>query len=252
MIRGVTFAVALAALAWPLAPVHAKDFWIKDKTSGCLIWSDEAVGPKDTITWSGKCKVDKAAGKGKLSWTQGGKPVGTYEGFMSEGKLNGPGVLRLAVKGGTNKLEGTFKNGDLDGGGLFEDAAGSIYEGGLKDGKPHGTGYEKIGEEEYIGEFVNGIRQGLGTAIGPKTAYVGQFDNDVAFGSGVVEDETGGRYHGQFKNDKPHGFGTYVTKNGAVYQGQFVDGKADGPLMVRASATAKAVVETWKDGKKVK
>ena len=252
MMRNSILLLTLSALVWPLTPATAKDFWIKDKTSGCQIWSDEAAKANDVVTWSGKCKDNKASGEGKLTWTQDGKPAGTYVGFMKDGKLNGPGTLRLVVKGGTNELIGIFKDGDIENGGLFKDAAGNIYEGDIKDGKPHGAGYQKIGEVEYAGNFENGLRKGPGLLLGPNTAYLGEFDNDVASGSGTLEDETGGRYHGQFKNGKPHGFGTYVTKDGAVYQGRFVNGKAQGAMLVTAKGAGKSVVETWKDGKKVK
>lgn len=244
--------IILAGLALSSTPVLAKDFWVKAQGSGCQVWSDEAMDAKEVMTWSGACKDGKASGDGKLTWTKGGQPAGSYEGFMSGGKLNGQGLLRLNVKGGISQLEGTFKDGDVEGGGFYKGADGSVYEGELKNWKPHGRGYRKIGDDEYAGEFENGKRHGLGLALGERTAYIGEFDNDVASGSGVLEDAAGGRYHGQFKNNKPHGFGTYVAKDGTVHQGRFVDGKADGVLLVRSSTQAEPVIETWKGGKKVK
>ncbi len=41
-------------------------------------------------------------------------------------------------------------------------------------------------------------------------------------------------------------------KAGGVYQGMFKNGGADGPFLVTAKLGAKTVVETWKDGKRVK
>ena len=229
----------------------AQDFWIKAQGSGCQVWSDEEMSD-EVVTWSGSCKDGKAKGKGKLTWTEGGKPAGSYEGFMEGGKLNGPGKLEYMTTDGAVQVEAIFKDGDVDGGGLFTDAAGNIYQGEIKDGKAHGVGYEKIGDEEYAGEFDNGLRHGIGLSVGPSTAYLGEFDKNAASGSGTLEDAEGGRYHGQFKNSKPHGFGTYVTNDGAVYQGRFVDGKADGEMLVTRSPDAKATVETWKNGQKVK
>ncbi len=239
------------AMAPASAPIAAQDFWIKAHESGCQIWSDEAMD-NEVVTWSGPCKDGKASGKGKLTWTEGGKPAGTYEGFMEGGKLDGPGTLELTTTDGKLQIEAIFKDSDVDGGGLFKDSAGNIYEGEIKDGKAHGVGYEKIGDEEYAGEFDNGLRHGIGLSIGPGTAYLGEFDQNVATGSGTLDDAEGGRYHGQFKSNKPHGFGTYVTDEGAVYQGQFVDGKADGQMLVKSSPDAVAIVEVWKKGEKVK
>lgn len=248
------FALALASctvFAWPITSIAAADFWVKDKTTQCLIWTDEAPDAKDDVTWTGKCHGGKASGRGQLSWTRHGKSVGTYEGEMIDGRFDGPGILKLSVEGGTDELTGLFKKGFLENGGLYKDAAGNVYEGEIKDGQPHGSGYQKIGEEEYIGEFEQGIRQGLGLALTSEVAYIGEFVKDQATGSGVLEDELGGRYHGQFKDGKPHGFGTYVTKEGAAYQGSFVDGKATGQILVTANADTKPVLETWKDGVKV-
>jgi hypothetical protein len=249
--RLVLLPLLFAALVPTAAPGAAQDFWVKAQGSGCQVWSDEAMD-NEVVTWSGSCKDGKASGKGKLTWTEDGKPAGSYDGFMEGGKLNGPGKLEYMTVDGAVQVEAIFKNSDVDGGGLFSDAAGNVYEGEIQDGKAHGFGYEKIGEEEYAGEFDSGLRHGIGLSVGPSTAYLGEFDKHAASGSGTLEDAEGGRYHGQFKNNKPHGFGTYVTQDGAVYQGQFVDGKADGQMLVKSSPDAKAIVETWKNGQKVK
>ena len=251
--RLYSLVLGCALMAWPLNAAMAEDFWIAAKDSGCKIWTDEAPTDKDVVTWSGGCEGGKAAGDGKLEWVTDGKVYGSYDGTMKDGRFHNLGVLRLAAEsGGFDQIEGFFKNGEIDGGGLFKDAAGNIYEGELKDGKPHGTGYSNVQREEYLGSFEDGIRQGIGLLITDTEAYLGEFDNDKANGSGVLEDGEGGRYHGQFKDGKPHGFGTYTTQQNAVFQGRFVDGKADGQFLVKADAEAKAVVEAWKDGEKVK
>jgi hypothetical protein len=242
-----------AALLLGLAhPVLAEEYyWIKATNLDCMVWSDEAMEPNEKVTWSGACANAKVDGRGKLTWTKKGKPFGTYEGVMKAGKFNGIGTIKVVVDGGTNELTGTFKDGDLIGAGVFKDATGGVYEGELENGKPHGHGYMKQGDEEYVGSFENGLRHGYGLSLGPQTAYLGEFDKDVATGSGILEDEVGGRYHGQFKGNKPDGFGTYVASDGAIYQGRFVDGEADGKMMVWSSSSATPVVETWKNGKKV-
>ncbi len=50
-------------------PSVAQDFWIKAQGSGCQVWSDEAMD-NEIVKWSGACKDGKAAGKGKLTWTE--------------------------------------------------------------------------------------------------------------------------------------------------------------------------------------
>ena len=223
--------IGCAALAWPFTPAVAKDFWLKAKGTGCEVWSDEAPTATDAIAWSGDCRNGKVAGNGKL---------------------NGYGMLRLAVKGGFDRYEAIFKNGAIEGSVAYRNPKGDIYEGEIKNGKPHGTGYRKTGDEEYLGAFLNGARDGIGLWISPSMSYLGEFKGDKATGSGVLEDGAGGRYHGQLKDGKPHGAGTYTTKAGGIYQGRFKNGKADGPFLVTTKPGAKAVVKTWKDGKRVK
>ena len=252
MLRILVVLAGCAAMAWPAGAAMAGDFWLKAKGSGCQVWSDDAPTAADVVTWSGACKDGKAAGTGKLNWTRAGKPYAVYEGAMAGGKLNGYGVLQLAVKGGFDTYEGAFKNGEVQGSIAYRNAKGDIYEGGVKDGKPHGTGYRKTGDEEYLGAFVDGARDGVGLWITPRMSYLGEFKGDTASGSGVLEEASGSRYHGQFRDGKPHGAGTYTTGAGAVYQGVFKNGKADGPFLVTAKPGAKPVLETWKDGKKVK
>ena len=203
--------IGCAALAWPFTPAVAKDFWLKAKGTGCEVWSDEAPTATDAIAWSGDCRNGKVAGNGKLNWTRAGKPYAIYEGAMAGGKLNGYGMLRLAVKGGFDRYEAIFKNGAIEGSVAYQNAKGDIYEGEIKNGKPHGTGYRKTGDEEYLGAFLNGARDGIGLWISPSMSYLGEFKGDKATGSGVLEDGAGGRYHGQLKDGKPHGARTYTT-----------------------------------------
>lgn len=251
MRRSIHICTLLTLLTVGHTALAAKDYWAHVEGSVCAVWSDEEMGPDEKVTWSGACRNGKADGRGTLTWTKGSKPHGTYEGFMQAGRFNGPGTITVVVDDGTNELTGTFKDGDLLGRGVFKDATGGVYEGELEDGRPHGHGYMKQGDEEYIGSFEAGLRQGYGLSLGPQTAYLGEFNKDAASGSGVLEDELGGRYHGQFKDNKPNGFGTYVANDGAVYQGRFVNGEADGQMLVWSSPSATPVLETWKNGKKV-
>lgn len=231
----------------------AEDFWVPLSGADCKVWSDEAPNPKDQVTWSGGCRDGKASGIGKLEWKRDGKVLGTYDGNMADGRFDGPGRLRLPTgSGGFEQMEGFFRDGVIGDIGLYQDSAGIIYDGELKDGKPHGTGYSKGGGEEYAGEFHEGKRHGIGVLIAEDAAYVGEFENDKASGSGVLEDAEGGRLHGQFRDGRPHGAGTYVTKDGAIYQGQFRNGNADGKFLVRETANAEPKIETWKDGKRAK
>ena len=99
-----------------------------------------------------------------------------------------------------------------------------IYKGNWMNGKPHGFGtytwilknengvcedarqlpteiMDKILNNQYTGDFVNGIREGFGVFF---------------YGSGAV-------YSGQWKNNQKHGKGKYIFKSGKTFEGDFHD-----------------------------
>ncbi|MGI9401687.1 MAG: MORN repeat-containing protein [Rhizobiaceae bacterium] len=238
------------ALSLPLCSTAlAEDYWLPVTGSDCQVWSDEKPDG-DQVSWSGKCTNGKISGKGMLEWKRGSELAGTYDGWMDGGKFNGFGELRLGPSGKQSKLVGFFEDGEISGGGIYTDAKGNVYEGGLQDGEPHGSGYASADGEEYVGGFQNGKRQGIGYLITQDDLYIGEFESDQADGSGVMEDSQGGRYHGQFVDGKPHGHGTYITAKGAVYQGRFAEGEANGPFMVTSETGAEPVMEIYKNGEK--
>ena len=83
---------------------------------------------------------------------------------------------------------------------------GDVYEGEIKDGKPHGKGTMQFNNEWgtiYVGDWVNGVRTGQGTSI----------------------KKNGNRYVGEFLNDELHGKG-FLIDEGTVFEGEFVNGYA--------------------------
>lgn len=266
---------ALAAVLLTSTPALAES-WVADASTGCGIWSEEASS-KDSATWSGNCVDGKASGNGTLEWFQDGKSVGTYEGDMRDGRLDGFGEIKLQAQSGkgVDRMTGTFAKGRPDGDvsyagadgerfqgrlddgvrdgfGRYLDKDGNLYEGDFRAGRAHGTGHFKtVDGTEYYGDFVDDKMEGVGILISGDGIYLGEFAADKANGSGVFDDPDGGRYHGQFKNGQPHGYGTYVSADDTVYQGRFVAGDPNGTFLVTAKGADKAVVEIWKNGEKV-
>ena len=106
-----------------------------------------------------------------LEWRENGELVGTYGGGMSGGRLDGYGSLKVAAEGGGfETLEGVFRNGEIDGEGLYEDANGNIYDGEFKDGKPDGSGYVSFEGEEYAGTFVPACAKASASSYRMRTA----------------------------------------------------------------------------------
>ena len=116
--------------------------------------------------------------------------------------------------------------------GIIKYADGSIYEGYLRNKKPHGRGKHIFkGDshpcEMYIGDFVDGIPEGEGTYNSKIGSYTGQWKNNKHHGEGILLSKRG-EYRGQFFNGKWQGHGKIIRANGDVYEGEFKNSKYDG------------------------
>lgn len=86
---------------------------------------------------------------------------------------------------------------------------------------------EQIGQ--YIGNFINGKREGSGSIVFPDgRKYVGEFKNDMYCGHGIFTFENGEKYIGEFKDNLYNGDGTLIFANGSKYHGEFKNGKRNG------------------------
>ena len=85
--------------------------------------------------------------------------------------------------------------------------------------------YPKIieGEYVYIGEWKNGLRDGLGSLFLEKEIkFTGYFSENKINGYGHLWKEDGDSYQGYWKDFKAEGFGIYKSNNGACYDGEWV------------------------------
>lgn len=112
-----------------------------------------------------------------------------------------------------------------------------MYIGHWLNGKYHGKGkLTKTNAPEktiskYEGDFVNGLKDGTGTAHFINGAvYVGEWSKDKRNGKGKQTDPNGSYYDGEWLNDKHHGIGTrkYSSRTCEKYIGQWKDGKYNG------------------------
>jgi hypothetical protein len=172
---------------------------------------------------------------------------------------------------------------------------GHEYSGDLKDGKPHGEGeiihndgstFVGSWEEgkmvygtltfsngvKYIGEFMDGYRNGQGTMTWPNgDSYVGEwhennrhgkgtyirkgywkyegnFDYGVKDGHGALTLEFGDSYVGEFSIDDMTGEGTYYWANGDSYVGEVIKGVPNGKGTM-TWANGDSYVGEWKNNK---
>ena len=82
---------------------------------------------------------------------------------------------------------------------------------------------------EYIGEVLNGLREGKGTMLfenGDK--YIGDWINDKVEGKGIYYFITGEIYDGEWINNNREGKGILYYSKGDRYEGDWKNGKRDG------------------------
>ena len=106
---------------------------------------------------------------------------------------------------------------------------GDIYKGELSFGIPNNHGKLEFVNEgieyTYIGDFVNGVKQGKGNLSSKdnKFSYEGDWFNDKFEGFGTLFNLKE-KYNGDFKEGKYHGEGNLYKKNGDQYIGEFFKG----------------------------
>jgi hypothetical protein len=119
-----------AALAQQASPPG----WIADPRTGCKLWNN-APAREDTVTWSGACA--KGLGKGEARWLAPGKPGDSYSGEYRDGKMNGRGVYTWA---NGDRYDGQWRDDRRHGSGVYALANGSRYEGEFRDNEANGRG----------------------------------------------------------------------------------------------------------------
>lgn len=171
----------------------------------------------DGSAYTGNWVNGNQEGYGLLGWADGS----SYSGYFSNNKLNGEGIYIDAdkvVKGGVFK-DGNFTqtfplndngattgciSGDCyNGFGRMIYSGGNVFLGFFKNGYlSHGV-YVYSVKDSYIGEYVNGKKQGFGVYTwSDKNNYMGMYQNDTYHGLGyyyVDADETKDQI-GEFRN----------------------------------------------------
>ncbi len=135
---------------------------------------------------------------------------------------NGVGVY---VNKDKSKMEGSWKNGKLDGKSKITFASGAIYEGDLIQGIKNGFGkYIFSNGNYYEGGWKNDKQNGEGKFVTLK-GYVeqGNYMNDSLVGFVSISYSNGDKYSGFWKNGKRNGAGKYFTKNGYFEEGKYIN-----------------------------
>ena len=123
------------------------------------------------------------------------------------------------------------------------DAVQVVYEGSFYNSKANGYGKltatayflsDGISEvfETYIGNFVDGYPDGLGTAHFHKRAYHGNFKKGLYDGDGIYYTSDGNIYRGVFANGALNGYATITNKfSEIISSGTFQNGQPHGQII---------------------
>ncbi|KAH9490741.1 hypothetical protein Btru_035384 [Bulinus truncatus] len=109
-----------------------------------------------------------------------------------------------------------------------------VYEGMYMYGKRDGPGVYKFKNKlaknaRYIGNYVQGKKQGFGRFIYPDgSRYEGNWVDDLKEGQGKYYYVNGDIHSGDWSKGLRHGKGTYTYANGTKYVGSWCKGKWEG------------------------
>lgn len=120
--------------------------------------------------------------------------------------------------------DGEWKNGRMDGGGVYLFKDGKTYEGRWTAGKQDGEGTAYYpGGQKYVGAWKAGRYSGRGeTFMVGGSKYVGDFEFGRRSGHGTLVYPSGLSYVGDFLDGKPHGRGVMTSAlSGWSYDGSF-------------------------------
>ena len=121
--------------------------------------------------------------------------------------------------------EGDVVNGKPHGKGKRSSPSGSVHEGNWENGKIHGKGkFTSSKGGNYEGDFVNGVPHGKGKwVLSGGTTHEGDFADGKMHGKGKEIAKSGHVYEGNWANGKKNGKGKLTYSDGDVYEGDFVD-----------------------------
>jgi len=181
----------------------------------------EPFGPNWIIAENQPCQI----------WNPNPTPGETYtwSGDCVDGKGSGEGrEVLISSEGDTVYVyEGNLRDGKPHGRGTYTQPDGFRYAGEWRDGKVHGHGtFTWANGHRYEGEVRDGKRTGHGIYIWPNgDRYEGEWHDGNRHGQGTMTWADGASYAGGWRNGKKHGHGISVHGNGTRYEVEYRDGE---------------------------
>ncbi|XP_069762241.1 radial spoke head 10 homolog B isoform X3 [Narcine bancroftii] len=206
--------------------IYEGDFSVNTPSGhGTYIWTDGS-------TYVGDVKNGIRHGQGVF--TSADQSI-SYTGEWYHSKRHGKGTIYYNEEG-SSWYQGDWVNNVREGWGMRRYMSGNIYEGQWKNCTRHGEGTMSwiSTNEEYTGQWENGIQHGFGihtwflkrvlsTQYPLRNQYIGQFVKGVRQGHGKFFYANGAMYSGEWMANKKHGLGTFIFKNGRTFEGEFLE-----------------------------
>ena len=86
----------------------------------------------------------------------------------------------------------------------------------------------KYDNGRYVGQVVNGLKEGKGIFYWKNDRYEGDFRNDKREGKGIYYYKSGSRYEGDYRNGKKDGKGIFYWNGGDRYEGDWKNDNMEG------------------------
>ena len=200
---------------------------------------DDVIYEKANGLYTGPWKYNQPYMRGKMDVLENNNTTtikGTYDGPWMNGKPHGENCKYTTVSG--NIYEGEYKDGLIDGRGIFTYANGIKYDGEFKNGFMDGEGTATYNNgSNYTGHFVRNERHGYGVlTYSNGTIYKGQWANNRKNGIGTFESPIE-VYTGTWVNDDPNGNGDITFKETKVIlKGKFSYDRQTNNMVVKGIA----------------
>ena len=201
--------------------------WVKGQREGLGHETFSKEDPKESD--DGFWKADLRNGNQTRTWKDGS----SLFGFYKNGILDGIGIFKYPPGKPIIDVSHTFlKQGEkivLSGNITYRD--GSFYSGILNSNyDPHGFGRQK--DSTFKGNFKNSLPDGEGILdVKDGRKFDGEFFKSFSNGIGTIRyprDDLKDTFEGPWVDYLPHGKGILTNKDGAVYDGNLSEDKKQG------------------------
>jgi clan AA aspartic protease (TIGR02281 family) len=172
-------------------------------------------------------------------------PLISFSQCISGDCENGVGIYVTKEK---DRMEGTWKNGKLEGKSKIAYKSGELYEGNMIQGVKNGVGkYIYSNGDYYEGSWKNSKQNGAGKYVA-KSGYSaeGKYVNDTLDGYATIKFSEQEKYIGYVQNSLFEGKGIYFFPNGDKFEGNWSASKKNGAgtYYYQKGGTLKGI---WKD-----